>query len=191
MGFIQEAKMMLEAAEKAASSQPLRVGWLTLAKDTISAALTEAKKGVKAQDGHVVAGQTSLDDFAGAPIGPEVKVDGSGVVVTPADEAAPIEPPDPEDGEDDEEERPSITADLPTEAEYDNAIARHQGHLEALAGGIYAEDCVYCQAIAMTRANPEHGRPDTSEDIPLINDSRGIPDGEGAHGAGVAEEQRV
>ena len=186
MGFIQEAQMMLDAAEKASSSQPLRVGYLTLAKDTISAALTEAKKGVKAQDGHVVPGQTSLEEFTGPTAGPaaifddtgrgavvEVTVDGSGMVLTPADTAVEL------DEEGDLARGIDILADLPTEADYDAALERHKGHLADLDAGIYAEDCVYCQAIAMTR-QPQHDRPDTSEDIPRINDSRPIPDGQGA-----------
>jgi hypothetical protein len=90
MGFIDEAEIMLQHAREAGGSanKALRVGWLTLAKDTVSAAITEAKKGIKAQDGHVV-GQMSIGD-ADKPRGRKrstVKADENGVVTTPADEA--------------------------------------------------------------------------------------------------------
>lgn len=166
MTHIAEAKMMLEAAEKAAHSQPLRVGYLTLAKDAITTELNKARKGESASaDAN---GQTALEDFA-QPTGTEVTVDGNGMVLTDADRAV-----------DDEDDEPTTDplADLPTEAEYDAALNAHKTHLADLDAGIYAENCVYCQAIKLTRA-PEHDRPDTSDVIPNIGDSRGTPDGGG------------
>lgn len=111
MGFIQEARMLLEAAEKAAGSQPLRVGYLTLAKDTISAALTEAKKGVKAQDGHMP-GQTSLEDFQTS-------------ASATSDEGAKGEVP----ADDEIKAEPTVgqfyVPELPSEADYDAALNAH------------------------------------------------------------------
>src|SRR5665213_2051596 len=58
MGFIQDAEVMLQAAEKASGAQATRLGWLVLAKGSISAAITECTKGVKSHDG-AIPGQTS------------------------------------------------------------------------------------------------------------------------------------
>ncbi len=136
MGFIAEAKIMLDAAEKSAGSKALQVGWLTLAKDTLSAALTEAKKGVKGADGHVPAppDQPSLP-FAAR--GAEVKVDGSGTVVTPADERA--EPAF-------REWRDS----LPDEATADT-LDEHKRHVAADPSG-HSPGCIYCKMPAAADA---------------------------------------
>lgn len=205
MGFIEEAEIMLENAHKATggANKALRVGWLTLAKDTISAAVTEAKKGVKAQDGHMP-GQMSIDDKPrrGRPRR-TVKASADGVVMTPADEAVHIvaDPDDDEDNDGDPEDAAALTARLqadldalPTEADYDaaqaaldtepsrlDALAEHRRHF-AEAPGLYREDCAYCEAAAAGRtidtvAHGDHN--DTTEDIPRINDTRPIPDGEG------------
>lgn len=124
MSHIGEARMMLDAADKAANSPATRLGWLVLAKGSVAAAITESTKGVKDHSGHTLPGQTSIDDFAGAPIGAEVRVDGNGMVLTPADEIAAPEPDDgDEDDGDDEPNAPDPLADLPTEAEYDAQVA--------------------------------------------------------------------
>ena len=180
MSFIQEAALMLDAASKANGAT--RLGWLVLAKGSVSAAITEATKGQKSQDGHTVPGQTSIEDFAGAPIGAKVTVDGSGVVLTPADEMVPGD--GDADGEKDADE-PGGDAqpetfdqwrdNLPHEASYE-ALEEHKRHVAADPSG-HAPNCVYCEAIATVRERPEHGRPDSTEDIPRVGDSRGIPDG--------------
>ena len=153
MGFIQDAEIMLQAAEKANGSQALRLGWLTLAKDSISAAITESKKGVKNSDGEIP-GQTSLEDYT-----VEAEI-GEPLDLTPTDELPTID-------------------DLPSEPEYE-AMQEHQRHT-AENPGLYRENCAYCgMMVALDDHDVVGHRPSTDDVIPSISDSRGKPDDDGA-----------
>lgn len=173
MGFISEARMMLDAADKAAGSPATRLGWLVLAKGSVAAAITEATKGTKDADGHVPSSAQPSLPFAAR--GPAVEVNGDGVVMTPADTAEPDtdEPETPDPAWDEFAATPEPLPEQPSGATYDEpGLLEHQRHV-ALNPGIYAEDCEYCMVAAGAH------RPDPGDTIPDIGDSRGKPDDEG------------